>query len=51
MKHTSTTPDQMLAEIRRLGLWVVLGIVAWSAGWFVVHQVMEARAHHAADPR
>jgi len=38
--------DDASREIRRVGAWVVLAILIWSAGWLTVHKIAEAR-HHA----
>ena len=52
MKEQSTPPDDLAAELRRLGVWVAVGIVVWSAGWLAVHKLVEARQHAvAADHR
>jgi hypothetical protein len=31
--------------IRRMGVAVVVAIAVWSAGWFAIHKVAEARNH------
>ncbi len=52
MKDQPPPPDDLPAELQRLGIWVVVGILAWSAGWLAVHKIVEARQHAvAADLR
>jgi hypothetical protein len=42
----SAQADAARREIRRVGTWVIIAIVIWSAGWFTIHKFAEAR-HHA----
>ena len=40
------TQDDASREIRRIGFWVIVSILLWSAGWFTVHELIKAH-HHA----
>lgn len=43
---SNVSHDNTRREIRRVGTVVVIAILVWSMGWFMVHKIAEAR-HHA----
>lgn len=43
----TSSPDELPAELRRLGVFVILGIVVWSVSLWTLHAAMEGARQHA----